>query len=78
MSALLILHREDDGTLTNIPFAYRSGELSGVAEMIADVLIAVGAVASFWEGVAADRLRTILIQRQELAEWGEAFKEAAR
>jgi hypothetical protein len=66
MSALLIIHRDTDGRLTNIPFTYRDGEMMALVEEIADTLAGGGMVDSLWEGVAADRLGIILNQRGEI------------
>ena len=73
MSALLIIHRTNEGQITNIPFTYRDGHLMELIEEIADVLAGMGIAESVWEGVAADRLRTILEQRRKLAEQSEVI-----
>lgn len=74
MSALLIIHRTDDGQITNIPFTYRDGHMMELIEEVADVLAGMGACESVWEGIAADRLRTILEQRRKLAEQRETIE----
>ncbi len=68
MSTLMLVYRGDDGKVIDIPFAYRDGELSPIVEQMADVIVSMAGVDALWEGVAADRLRTILEQRVTLKE----------
>ena len=53
MSALLIIHRTNEGQITNIPFTYRDGHLVELIEEIADVMAGMGISGGVWEGVAA-------------------------
>ena len=80
MPALLLLHRDSDGTVTNMPFAYRSGEMMAIVSEIADYLAGMGLVHSLYEAVAADRLRVILDQRITIQRMAESspIREAAR
>ena len=73
MSTILLVYRGDDGKMIEIPFAYRDGEMSPLAEQVADVIVSMTAVDSFWEGVAADRKRTILEQRVKLKEQSDVI-----
>ena len=74
MSALLIIHRTNEGQITNIPFTYRDGHLVELIEEIADVMAGMGISGGVWEGVAADRLRVILEQRRKLTEQRETIE----
>ena len=76
MSALLLIHKDSDGGVTNMRFAFQDGSMSPVIEQMADYLLAAGMGESVYENVAADRLGVILRQnvtikelRAELAMW---------
>ncbi len=73
MSTLMLLYKGDDGRVFDIPFAYRDGEMMGLAEAVADVIVGMGGVDSLWEAIAADRLRTILEQRVKLKEQSDVI-----
>lgn len=80
MSALMLLHKGDDGQVLNIPFTYRHGGMSEIVEEIVATLIAVGAANAVWEGVGHDRLGVILDMRQQirsLTEENARLKEVA-
>lgn len=68
MSALLLIHKTDDGQVTNLRFAFRDGEMSAAIEQIADYMHAAGLGESLYENVAADRLAIILAQRVQIKE----------
>lgn len=62
----MLVHREDDGRVTAMPFVYESGEMFSVIEEMADYIAGMELVDSLWEGIAADRLRIILQQQVEI------------
>ena len=74
MSALLLIHR-DGGTVTNIPFVYKDGEMMQAIEEVADYIAGAGLVDSLWEGIAADRLGIILRQNVKLKEAEDVIAE---
>lgn len=76
MPALLLVHKDSDGSIVSMPFCYRSGEMMTLVEEIADYLAGMGLVDSLWEAIAADRLRIILEQRVKLQDAAQAVKEA--
>lgn len=65
-AALMLLHRDSDGTVNVVPFTYRSGEMVEVVEEMAAYIAGCDLVDSLWEGVAADHLRRLLETRTEL------------
>lgn len=74
MSALILVHRDQDGRTVTVPFAMHDGQMLMAVESIADYLAGAGLFDSFWESVAVDRLRVILEQRQEIHELREAMR----
>lgn len=77
-NALLIVHKGDDGMITPMPFTYRSGELMAIVEEVADYIAGMDLVDSLWEGIAADRLRTILDQKMQLKDAMEVISGMQR
>lgn len=75
---LLLIHRGSDGVLTNMPFTYRDGNMLPVVEEIADYIVGVGAECAFWEGIAADRLRSILLLQQDKNAMKEVIAQQQR
>ncbi|RTL26156.1 MAG: hypothetical protein EKK55_08225 [Rhodocyclaceae bacterium] len=67
-AALMVLHRDSGGTVSVVPFAYRSGQMVEVIEEMANYIAGCGLGDSLWEGVAADHLRRLLETRSALVE----------
>lgn len=76
--ALMLIHRGEDGMVTPMPFTYRTGELMAVIEEVADYIAGMELVDSLYEGIAADRLRTILEQRVQLKDAKEVILSLQR
>lgn len=68
MSALVVSHIDQDGRASVVRFAYQDGRMTEALELVGDYLMAAGIPESVWEGVAADRLGTILAQNEKLRE----------
>lgn len=66
--ALILVHRDIDGSTVAMPFAYKSGEMMTIIEEIVEYITGMDLVDSVWEGIAADRLRIILEQKVKLQE----------
>ena len=65
--ALMLFHREPDGTVVAVPFTYRDGRLFDVIEPLTEYLASIGPEA-VWEAIAADHLRNLLLYRQRCRE----------
>lgn len=61
--------------VTPMPFCYKSGEMMTLVEEVADYLAGMGLVDSLWDGIAADRLRTILENRVRIQTLGQAIED---
>ena len=72
--ALLIVHRGSDGLVTPMPFTYKDGNLAPIVEEVADYLAGMGLVDSLWEGIAADRLRSVLLLQQDKREMADVIR----
>ena len=57
-----------------MPFTYRDGDMLPIVEEIADYIAGMGLVNSLWEGIAADRLRSVLLLRQEKQEMADVIR----
>ena len=71
MSALLLIHKDQSrGNVIarEIPFVDDSGQLTYVAEQLADYIVGASLVDSFWETVAAERLGMFLESQAKLLE----------
>lgn len=71
--ALLIVHRDSSGVCLPMPFTYLDGNLLPIVEEITDYLAGMGLVDALWEGIAADRQRSILLLQQEKREMAEVI-----
>lgn len=69
--ALMIVHRGTDGMVVPMPFTYKNGEMSPIVKDVAEYIAGMELKDSLWEGVAADRLATILENRMRLVALGE-------
>lgn len=76
--ALLIIHRGSDGVVTPMPFTYKDGNMLPIVEDIADYLAGMGLVDSLWEGIAADRLRSVLLLQQDKREMADVIAQQQR
>jgi hypothetical protein len=72
--ALLIVHRGSDGLVTPMPFTFKDGNLAPIVEEVADYLAGMGLVDSLWEGIAADRLRSVLLLQQDKREMADVIR----
>ena len=72
--ALLIVHRGSDVLVTPMPFTYKDGNLAPIVEEVADYLAGMGLVDSLWEGIAADRLRSVLLLQQDKREMADVIR----
>lgn len=72
--ALILVQRDSEGGTTAHPFAYRDGNLLPVVEEIADYLAGMGLECALWEGIAADRQRSILYLQQEKREMADVIR----
>lgn len=73
--ALLIVHRDSDGSTTNLPFTYKTGEMMAVVEAMVDYIVGLDLVDSVWEAVAADRLGAILDRDREIRDLKAEVKQ---
>lgn len=65
MSTVLLIHREDDGTATEIPFTWGT-ELSAMCKEIADYLVTLNAVPAFYRSAFGELQRQVLEMRLEV------------
>ena len=57
-----------------MPFTYKDGNLAPIVEEVADYLAGMGLVDSLWEGIAADRLRSVLLLQQDKREMADVIR----
>lgn len=74
--ALILAHRGSDGMVTPLAFTYKNGEMSPIVKDVAEYIAGMELVDSFYEGIAADRLATILENRMRLVALGGDHRPA--
>lgn len=75
MSALMIVFKDEQGKVQNVPFVYKDGELLEALERMAVFLNERGQGDEFWKGVAIDRQNLILKQKVEIKDLEKRLAE---